>query len=187
MEAGLSAAEAAVLLAVHRGARTPGEIAELLNASREDVERILERLEARGLVKLVERRRLLWRRREAVLTEKGLEAIPEAERLLVHAAEAARRAVEASRRGSGSAAAPAGAQVAAPLAFDAPWLLPALVALGFLEASLLPLLVAEAAADAVAWQEWGWDEHVEDDSGEDDLGGGGLDDGVDAGGFDDGF
>ena len=93
---GLSPSEAAVLLAVHQGASTPREIARLLNASEEAVERIVERLVSRRLLEWREERRLLiLRRRRLALTELGLEALPEAQetlqRMLLRAKQPAAR------------------------------------------------------------------------------------------------
>ncbi|ABM81348.1 MarR family transcriptional regulator [Hyperthermus butylicus] len=87
---GLTAAEAAVLLAVHRGFDTVESIARLLNTSRETVESIIEKLKSRGLVEEYTTGFIIKRRRIR-LTEHGLNAVPEAMRLLEHAAEAARR------------------------------------------------------------------------------------------------
>ena len=94
---GLSPLEAAVLVAVARGARTPGEIARILNVSEEDVERVVDRLVAKGLLARVKKKILFVRRVELRLTEKGYNALPEAERVLREAAERLRRAAEALR------------------------------------------------------------------------------------------
>jgi len=87
-DAGLSAAEAAVLLAAAAGADTVEKIARLLNADPAAVKKAVERLVARGyLGERTERRLLLFKRKRIVLTEKGLDALPDARRLLLHAAE----------------------------------------------------------------------------------------------------
>ncbi len=98
-DGGLTAAEAAVLLAVAAGADTVEKIAGLLNADPAAVKRVAERLAARGyLEEKTERRLLVLKRRRIVLTEKGLDALPEARRLLLHAAEL----LSPQRRGTSS-------------------------------------------------------------------------------------
>ncbi len=173
MAEGLTAAEAAVLLAVHRGLDTVDKLARYLRASREDVEAIVARLEARGLLRR-EKRGLILKRTVLRLTEKGLEALPEAERLLSSAAEAARRMLLEPQPGAVQPryqAAPA----AATAGFDPlelAMILPLLGWLGFLplsamEAAMLGAMmgsrVEEGGEEAWAEEESGeWGEEGED-------------------------
>ena len=179
--AGLTAAEAAVLLAVASGARTVEEVAELLNISPTDASRIIERLVAGGYLVWRERRRLLFlRRRELALTEKGLEALPEARRLLEHAA----RIVEKTVAAGGEAGPPPA--VASTLGAELALLIPMLVGLGFLDAALLSTLTASRYWDELSVDTGGEEEFVEADtddiSSEDFEPDSGMDAGVDAGG-----
>jgi len=79
----LTPAEAAALLAIHAGARNVDEVASLLNTDTDTARRLVERLRSKGLVEVEERRLLFIKRRRLRLTEKGLEAIPEARRILL--------------------------------------------------------------------------------------------------------
>ena len=134
-DGGLTAAEAAVLLAVAAGADTVEKIAGLLNADPEAVKRVVERLASRGyLEERTERRLLVLRRRRIVLTEKGLDALPEARRLLLHAAELL------SPRGPRPSGEPLVERVGAQPAPGEEELLESLAALG-MGAAVLPLLL----------------------------------------------
>jgi len=82
MATSMTAAEAAALLAVNAGARSEKEVAMLLNTDEATARRLVERLRSKGLLEVEERRLLVLRRRRLRLTEKGLEAVPEARRLL---------------------------------------------------------------------------------------------------------
>jgi len=91
--AGLSYGEALALLLIHRGVDSVGGLSRALGVSREEAEEIVRGLESRGLVR-VERGLLGGRIR---LTRAGLDALPEAARVvgevrgaLVGAAERAR-------------------------------------------------------------------------------------------------
>ena len=146
---GLTAAEAAVLLAVASGATSVDEVAELLNVSRRDVEGIVERLVSMGYLAWERGRGLLRWRRRLRLTEKGLETLPEARRLLEHVAETVKRSLRERRlarpggehgRLSGSGRGnPGGADLAAAVGLGAAALplLPMLLGLGLLDAALL--------------------------------------------------
>ncbi|RUM47533.1 MAG: hypothetical protein DSY37_02135 [Hyperthermus sp.] len=99
---GLDAGEALVLLAVARGVDTPGKIAGFFNASKRVVDSIIARLKRHGL--LAEERKFL--RRRLVLTERGLELLPEAQRLVVHTVRAAKTLERNTSQSRGGGEAP---------------------------------------------------------------------------------
>ncbi|KSW11592.1 hypothetical protein CF15_01805 [Pyrodictium occultum] len=91
---GLTPSQAAVLLAVYRGVDRVEELARALRLPRETVEDIVGELEAMGMLEEY-RSGLIFKRRRLRLTRRGLDAVPEAMRLMEHAAQAAKRLVEA--------------------------------------------------------------------------------------------
>jgi len=95
---GLEPFEAAVLVAVARGLKSVDEIAEVLNTRVEDVERVVERLIARGLLARVEKRGILGRRVELRLTEKGYNMLPMALRILEDIGKRVRKRLEEGKR-----------------------------------------------------------------------------------------
>lgn len=98
MGAGLSYSEAAALLLIHRGLTSVRQLASALRVSREEAERIVASLEAKGLVERV--RGGLLRREKLRLTRRGLDSVPEAAEVLRRASEAALRAAEEARAGA---------------------------------------------------------------------------------------
>ncbi|BEP16756.1 hypothetical protein PYJP_01080 [Pyrofollis japonicus] len=90
---GLRPSEAAVLVAISRGIDTAEAIASLLNTDKNTAKNIIETLIAKGLVKEVVEGRIIKRRR-LVLTEKGLDALPEAQKILSQAATVAKEYAE---------------------------------------------------------------------------------------------
>ncbi len=128
----LSYSEAVALLLVHSGVDSVKGLARLLGVSEEEAWSIVRGLEARGLVR-VERRFLGGAR--VRLTRRGLDALPEAARLVEEVRGALLRAAEARR-----------APDAPEPALD-PGLLalaPALAFLGLLPAWVLAVLAAGA-------------------------------------------
>ncbi|BES82822.1 helix-turn-helix domain-containing protein [Pyrodictium abyssi] len=172
---GLTPSQAAVLLAVHRGIDTVEGLAKALRVSREVVERIVEELKAAGLLEEY-RSGLILKRRRLRLTRQGLDAVPEAMRLMEHAAVAAKKLLQEQRLPEDWSWGPRELLLAAPL-------LPMLGLLTAMEAMmLLSVLTGLALADDLAWTV-GWDgEPGEDavDAGDGgDLDGGELDSGLD--------
>ncbi len=93
----LTPVEAAVLVAVARGARTTEEIARLLNLDSRDVQEVVDRLVARGLLARRKRKILFITREEIRLTRRGYDALPSAEEKLRDVAEKLRKAAQAAR------------------------------------------------------------------------------------------
>ncbi len=79
--------EDAVLVAIARGVETVGELAEVLNVSREDVERVVERLKAEGLIREEVVGRWIFKKRVLKLTEEGFRRASEAYEKLRRLAE----------------------------------------------------------------------------------------------------
>ena len=125
--------EAVVLLLIYRGVTSLKGIARALRVSQAEAERIVRSLEAKGMVRV--ERGFLGRARVR-LTPEGLDAIPEASRLVEEARRAIIEAAEKAR------------EHGEPPVLDAGILslTPALLFLGLLPAwilSVLPLLYAE--------------------------------------------
>lgn len=135
--------ENGLLLAIANGANTLGRLQELFpGLSREALEQILSKLEARGLVKR-EKRGLLFKRTEYRLTPSGLARLGEAEKMLREASERARSLVD-PRTGTLTPRASQDPQASELLS-----LLPLMVFLGFLpQVYLAPLLAAQAIEEA---------------------------------------
>ena len=154
--AGLSYSEALALVLIHRGVDTVRDLARAMDLDPREVEEIVGSLETKGLVERVVEGRILKRERLR-LTRRGLDAVPEAMRLLREAAAMAREAAEAARRGE-------------PVAVDQA-LLPLLPGLAFLD--LLPLwaLTILLAGSLEPWAPaWPPEEAPEDEAGRDDYG-----------------
>lgn len=118
MESG-SLLEKAILAAVFKGYTTEGEILELLRGVDPEIVRTkLRELVARGLLREVERGFLVFKRREFMLTEKG---VAEAEKALGEIKAIASDMARRRREGLG--------EVAEDLAV---WLLPFAAALGLI-------------------------------------------------------
>ena len=129
----LSYSEAVVLLLIYKGVTSVKGIARALRVSQAEAERIVRSLEAKGLVRV--ERGFLGRTRVR-LTQEGLDAIPEASRLVEEARRAILDAAERAR------------DHGEPPVLDAGILslTPALLFLGLLPAwvlSVLPILYAE--------------------------------------------
>lgn len=177
---GLTPSQAAVLLAVHRGIDTVEGLAKALRVSREAVEGIVGELKAAGLLEEY-RSGLILKRRRLRLTRQGLDAVPEAMRLMEHAAAAARKLLREQRLPEDWSWSPRELLLAAPL-------LPMLGLLTAMEAMmLLSVLAGLALADGLAWTGgWGGEpgEDAVDDGDGGDLDGGELDSGLDDVGLD---
>ena len=180
MTGGLTPSQAAVLLAVHRGLDTVEAIARVLRVSREVVESIVEELKAAGLLEEY-RSGLILKRRRLRLTRRGLDAVPEAMRLMEPAAAAAKRLLQEQRLPEDWRWGSRELLLAAPL-------LPMLGLLTAMEAvMLLSVLAGLALADDLAWA-GGWGEEPSQDTiAVDDAGAGDsgdLDSGLDDPGLD---
>ncbi|WP_460124316.1 MarR family transcriptional regulator [Stetteria hydrogenophila] len=140
MPAGLTYSEAAALLVIHRGVDTVKGVAEALQVSTSEAERIVASLEAKGLVERV-RKGLIFKRERLRLTKRGLDAVPEALEILKRASEAAVKAAEEARSG----------REAPPLEPDILAVLPAMAFLNLIPAwvvgTLLPALALGEAAE----------------------------------------
>jgi len=169
---GLTPSQAAVLLAVHRGIDTVDALAKALRVSREVVEKIVEELKAAGLLEEY-RSGLILKRRRLRLTRQGLDAVPEAMRLMEHAAAAAKKLLQEQRLPEDWSWGPRELLLAVPL-------LPMLGLLTAMEAMmLLSVLSGLALADDLAWA-GGWSEEPSGGSGDGgDLDSSELDSGLD--------
>ncbi len=154
----LTPAEAAALLAIHAGARDEKEVASMLNTDVETARRLVERLRSRGLVEVEERRILFIRRRRLRLTEKGLEAIPEARRVLLETVAARSARSEARHETQGAEKAPSDAAMAPELGLPLLALLPLLLGAGLVGAAL-------AAGAALIEEADGGEDHGDEQSG----------------------
>ncbi len=174
---GLTPVEAAVLVAVARGARTVEEIANLLNLDPRDVQEVVDKLVARGLLAKRKRKILFITRDEIRLTRKGYDALPSAEEKLRRVAEKLREAAQAAR-----AAREDGQPIPPSYALTEEMLLiaPLLVTLGLLPAAILTLLENTETFEGINNEDTGLDNDM--DAGEvgDNIGVGGDD----ADGFD---
>jgi DNA-binding MarR family transcriptional regulator len=151
---GLRPSEAAVLVAISRGIDTVEAIASLLNTDKDTAKDIIETLIAKGLVREHVEGRIIKRRR-LILTDKGLDALPEAQKILSQAATVAKEYAERKE-----------------IPPTWPWspaelflILPVLDMLGLLPIGLLMLEAVEASAREI-------DEYVndeEEDLAEDDI------------------
>ncbi len=70
--------EDAVLVAIARGVETVGELADVLNVSREDIERVIEKLRNEGLVREEVVGRWIFKKKVLRLTEEGFKRATEA-------------------------------------------------------------------------------------------------------------
>ncbi|MET1101586.1 MAG: hypothetical protein ABWW69_03810 [Pyrodictiaceae archaeon] len=86
MAESLSLLEAAVIAAVAQGIDSIKGLEQLVNVSREELERIILRLANRGLLR-IEEKGFIFKRRVLRLTEEGFNKLEEARRLLMRAAE----------------------------------------------------------------------------------------------------
>jgi len=78
--------EAAILVALAKGVETSDKLAELLKADKDSISKILEELEAKGLVKR-DVKGFIFKKTVYRLTEKGYEMLEEATRRLKDAAK----------------------------------------------------------------------------------------------------
>jgi len=134
--------EAAVLVALAEGAETPDELAELLRVDRDSIVKVLEQLEAKGLVKK-ERKGLIFKKTVYRLTEEGYEALEEASRKLREAAKELEELGKRLRKEHTGAAktAPSSEEGLAELIAIAPLL----SWLGLLDVALMPILLSSLA------------------------------------------
>ena len=155
MAGGLTPSQAAVLLAIHRGLDTVDAIAKALRVSREVVESIIEELKAAGLVEEYQGG-LILRRRKLRLTRQGLDTVPEAMRLMEHAAVAAKKLLQEQRLPGDWRWSPQELLLAVPL-------LPMLGLLTATEAMmLLSVLTGLTLVDDLAWSSsWSDESHYE--------------------------
>ncbi|HIC99335.1 MAG TPA: hypothetical protein EYP08_06840 [Pyrodictiaceae archaeon] len=134
--------EAAVLVAIAKGIETLDELAELLRVDRDSIVKVLEQLEAKGLVKK-ERKGLIFKKTVYRLTQEGYEVLEEANRKL---REAAKELEEVGKRLEkehieASKTAPLPREGLAELIAIAPLL----SWLGLLDIALMPVLLSSLA------------------------------------------
>ncbi len=87
-------AEEAVLVAISLGARDAREIASMLNMDLESVEKVLKRLEIKGLVKSELKGFWIFKKTVYTLTDRGFEIAQKSREKLVKIAEEVKRALE---------------------------------------------------------------------------------------------
>ncbi len=90
--------EDAALVAIAQGAETIDDIAEALRISREDAERLLRRLSLEGLIRIEEKGWWIFKRKVAVLTERGFERAARALDQLKSLAETIKQKLQAGER-----------------------------------------------------------------------------------------
>ncbi len=91
--------EDAVLVAIARGVETVGELAEVLNVSKEDIERVVEKLRIEGLIREEVVGRWIFKKKVLKLTEEGFKRATEALEKLRKLADEIREKLS-SREGS---------------------------------------------------------------------------------------
>ena len=125
--------EEAVLVAIARGAGTVEAVSDALGVSRSDVEKVLEKLMAEGLVRVEEKGWWIFKWRALVLTRRGFEAAVKAHEKLAELASRLRERLARARGESAEA-----------LALAPAYLFPLMLWMGLLDLALLDILTAEA-------------------------------------------